>query len=83
MKKIPCLLKPLFDGSFARIAMIFFFLFITSSSFGATTFSTNFNTTDLFFVLIPAALVAFILLALKHSIVSLEQEQKDKGVGRN
>ncbi|MFY9307663.1 MAG: urate hydroxylase PuuD [Bacteroidia bacterium] len=45
------------------------------NTYAAEKFTTNFNSTDLFIVLIPSLLVILILLALKQSIAVLEKEK--------
>lgn len=60
---------------------VFFVLLLSlacADTFAAEKFTTNFNSTDLFIVLLPSLLLALILLAIKYSIAALEKEKTEQ-----
>jgi len=71
MKKVVNFYKTI---SSSKRFLIFFFCFITSNTFAAEKFSTHFNGTDFFLVLIPIIIVALILWALNIVIGALKKD---------
>ncbi len=53
------------------------FIFISSHTFAANKFSTNFNTNDLLFILIPSIIILIILWTLNKAIEACKNEDPD------